>query len=300
MCIRDRANIIWNHWQNGTLIDDITVIDDIAPKDRTDGYEVQKYFNEFSSKDIFGWKIAASNKAGQEHIGARSPLAGVLLEEKKNNYNESIKLLPNQMLVAEAEFIFKMKHDLDFNKSNYSEQDTLLIIESLYAGIELPDSRFLNFTKVGEANLIADNACANQFILGPKLSDDWKNKNLKDQKVSISINDEISEHGLGENVLGSPILALKWLLNELLEFKIPEKKEDKLTNNKKGKVILVKVVANSNFLVFSTKPGAISPTKIGIKISIMRTKKNKAKNSKLKTSLANLFELDLFLTNSEV
>ena len=77
------ANIIWNHWQNGTLIDDITVIDDIAPKDRTHGYEVQKYFNEFSNKDIFGWKIAASNKAGQEHIGAQSPLAGVLLEEKK-------------------------------------------------------------------------------------------------------------------------------------------------------------------------------------------------------------------------
>ena len=128
------------------------------------------------------------------------------------------------MLVAEVEFIFKMKHDLDFNKSNYSEQESLFIIESLYAGIELPDSRFLNFTKVGEANLIADNACANQFILGPKLSDDWKNKNLKDQKVSISVNDEISEHGLGENVLGSPILALKWLLNELLEFKIPLKK----------------------------------------------------------------------------
>ena len=83
------ANIIWNHWQNGTLIDDITAIDGIAPKDRTDGYEVQKYFNEFSNKDIFGWKIAASNKAGQEHIGASSPLAGVLLEEKKNNYNES-------------------------------------------------------------------------------------------------------------------------------------------------------------------------------------------------------------------
>ena len=72
--------------------------------------------------------------------------------------------------------------------------------------------------------MIADNACAHQFILGPKLSDDWKNKNLKDQKVSISVNDEISEHGLGENVLGSPILALKWLLNELLEFKIPLKK----------------------------------------------------------------------------
>ena len=88
--------------------------------------------------------------------------------------------------------------------------------------------------------------------------------------------------------------------NLLCEFKIAPKKEDKLTNSKKGKVILVKVVANSNFLVSSTKPGAINPTKIGIKSSIMRTKKNKTKNNKLKTSLANLLELDLFLTNSEV
>ena len=88
--------------------------------------------------------------------------------------------------------------------------------------------------------------------------------------------------------------------NLLCEFKIAPKKEDKLTNIKKGKVILVKVVANSNFLVFSIKPGAISPTKVGIKISIKRTKKNKIKNNKLKTSLANLFDLDLFLTNSEV
>ena len=51
----------------------------------------------------------------------------MLLEEKKYNYNESINLLPNQMLGAEVEFIFKMKHELDFNKSYYSEQDTLLI-----------------------------------------------------------------------------------------------------------------------------------------------------------------------------
>ncbi len=177
-----------------------------------------------SQKDIFGWKIAASNKAGQKHIGVSSPLLGVLLEEKKSDFNESINLLPNQMLVAEVEFIFKIKYDLDFTKTFYSNDDTFLMIESLYGGIELPDSRFMNFTKAGEINLIADNACANQFILGPKLSAEWKNKNLNDQKVFISVNNEIFEYGLGKNVLGSPILALNWLLNELLEFKIPLKK----------------------------------------------------------------------------
>ena len=45
--------------------------------------------------------------------------------------------------------------------------------------------------------------------------------------------------------------------NLLLEFKMPEKKDDKLTNNKKGNVILVNSTARLNFCVFSSKPGAI-------------------------------------------
>ena len=32
------ANIIWNHWQNGTGIDDITTLDNILPINRNDGY----------------------------------------------------------------------------------------------------------------------------------------------------------------------------------------------------------------------------------------------------------------------
>ena len=35
--------------------------------------------------------------------------------------------------------------------------------------------------------------------------------------------------------------------NLLLAFKIPEKKDDRLTNNKKGKVILVNSTARLNF-----------------------------------------------------
>jgi len=218
------ANIIWNHWNKGTLISDINSISSIAPKSRLEGYEIQRCFYNLSPMGIFGWKIAASNKAGQNHIGAKGPLVGVLLEEKKMNYMESIKLFPNQMLVAEAEFTFKIKYDLDPSKSHYSKDDTISIIDSLYGGIELPDSRFLNFTQVGEANLIADNACANQFILGPKLSDNWIDKNLSEQKVSISVNEKTYEHGFGKNVLGGPLIALQWFLNELLEFKIPLKK----------------------------------------------------------------------------
>ena len=45
--------------------------------------------------------------------------------------------------------------------------------------------------------------------------------------------------------------------NLLLEFKIPEKKEDKLTNNKNGNVILVNSTARLNLTSSVMKPGAI-------------------------------------------
>ena len=45
--------------------------------------------------------------------------------------------------------------------------------------------------------------------------------------------------------------------NLFFEFKIPEKNEDKLTKNKKGKVILVNSTARLNFILSSINPGAI-------------------------------------------
>ena len=76
--------------------------------------------------------------------------------------------------------------------------------------------------------------------------------------------------------------------NLLWEFKIAEKKEDKLTKNKNGKVILVKLIAKSILLWSPVKPGAIRKTNKGINISINKTTKNRIIINKLKTFVANV------------
>ena len=87
--------------------------------------------------------------------------------------------------------------------------------------------------------------------------------------------------------------------NLLWEFNIAEKKDDKLTNNKNGKVILVRLIAISNFSVSSLKPGAINATNNGIKISIIKTIASKDKKRILKILFANDSALFLPLFNSE-
>ena len=63
----------------------------------------------------------------------------------------------------------------------------------------------------------------------------------------------IADQGAKFKIIGAAAAAA----NLLLELSIPEKKDDKLTNAKKGKVILVKSTAKLNLLLSSIKPGAI-------------------------------------------
>ena len=87
--------------------------------------------------------------------------------------------------------------------------------------------------------------------------------------------------------------------NLLYEFKIAEKNEAKLIKNKKGNVILVNKIANSNLSLFSVKPGAINLINSGMNISIIRTTTNNPINKKLKTSLAKEVAFFFDLVNSE-
>jgi 2-keto-4-pentenoate hydratase len=88
-------------------------------------------------------------------------------------------------------------------------------VEALHLAIELPSSRYTDFVKVGAPQLIADNACAHQFVLGPALADDWRSVELSRQRVSIGVEGKIRHEGSGGAVLGDPVTALLWLVNEL-------------------------------------------------------------------------------------
>ncbi len=56
--------------------------------------------------------------------------------------------------------------------------EVLASVATLHPAIEIPDSRYVDFTAVGAAQLIADNACAHQFVLGPAASGSWRSMDL--------------------------------------------------------------------------------------------------------------------------
>jgi 2-keto-4-pentenoate hydratase len=144
------------------------------------------------------------------------PLAGRLLAEMVAESGAALPFGANRMRVAEAEFAFRIGRDLPPRRgAPYSAEEVVDAVAALHPAIEVPDSRFADFTAVGAAQLIADNACAHQFALGPAATDvDWRGMDLAAHPVRGSVDGAVAE-GRGANALGDPRLALAWLANEL-------------------------------------------------------------------------------------
>ena len=216
--IEAAADLLWDHWQSGTLIDGLPL--HLRPAERAAGYAIQALLEKRSSVPLFGWKIAATSKAGQQHINVDGPLAGRLLAESVLPMDQPITIGANQMLVAEPEFCFRFGRDLPPRGTPYTLQEVMAAVDKLYLAIELPDSRYVSFVTAGAAQLIADNACGHQFILGPEAPALWRELDLVGHAVTGTVTDgagttTLTREGAGVNVLGDPRIGLAWLINEM-------------------------------------------------------------------------------------
>lgn len=207
------AALLWHTWQARARIDEIPLDD--RPRDRAAGYAAQQEVVRLSKQDVVGWKIAATSAAGQKHIGVDGPLAGPLLANRVLASGATVPLAGNIMLVAEAEFAFTFARPLRKRPTPYTKAEVIDAVGSLHPSIEVPDSRYNDFARVGAPQLIADTACACWFVLGPATQADWRSCDLVTHAVTAYRNGNPAGSGSGANVLGDPLVALTWLVNEL-------------------------------------------------------------------------------------
>jgi 2-keto-4-pentenoate hydratase len=202
------------HWHAGTKLEFLDPLE--RPSDRREAYAIQADLERNSTVKLFGWKIAATSEAGQKHINVAGPMAGRILAETVIADGGMASMAGNEMRVAEPEFAFRMRADLPPRTTLYTVDEVLNAVATLHPAIEIPDSRFTEFVRAGEAQIIADNACAHLFVLGAPTDTNWRALNLVEERPRITLRGR-QYVGHGRNVLGDPRIALTWLANELRE-----------------------------------------------------------------------------------
>src|SRR5258706_14973260 len=118
------------------------------------------------------------------------------------------------MRVAECEVVFRLGRHLAPRAGGYQRDEVIAAIDTLHPGIEVPDSRFAKFERAGEAQLIADCACCRDMLVGDPVAPGTHTEQLAQLEVRARVSDGREGVGLGSNVLGDPVLALVWLVNE--------------------------------------------------------------------------------------
>ncbi|MGA1643791.1 MAG: 2-keto-4-pentenoate hydratase, partial [bacterium] len=127
----------------------------------------------------------------------------------------TLDLQHNLMAVVEAELAFVFGEDLPPQEQPYSVKQVMEAVADLRPTIEIPDSRYSDFTKVGKAQLLADNACAWWLVAGAAAPSDWRYADLREHQVQLYRNGQLAGEGIGVNVLGDPREALTWLVNDV-------------------------------------------------------------------------------------
>ena len=202
------ADVIWKAWTTGERIAELP--GESRPRDAAEGMAVQRAVAEFAGPS-YGWKLAATNPAGAAHIGVDGPLPGLLFERFRHEPGDVLPSGDLHMRVVEAEFAYRMAADVEIGGS---ADDVLAAVGGVHLAVEVPDSRFSRFELVGEAQLIADCACAGRFVLGPEVRD-WTGLDLSTWGTQLWINGAEAATGSGGNVLGDPRTALTWLAADL-------------------------------------------------------------------------------------
>jgi len=208
------ATLLASHWNQGQHLQALPP--ESRPISRAQGYAVQALWPAHVGP-AGGWKIAATSVAGQRHIGVSGPLVGPVFAHRVVTQASDVSLAHNRMRVAECEIVFRFRHALTARNEGWSLHDVLAAVESVHPGIEVPDSRFMAFETAGEAQLLADCACANDMVLGNGLAVDERVHTLSGLQVRASVSDGRQFEGVGSNVLGDPLEALRWFANEITQ-----------------------------------------------------------------------------------
>jgi 2-keto-4-pentenoate hydratase len=207
------ADLLWDCWAHNRRIAQLPP--PLQPADRQQAYDIQARLEARSFAPLAGWKIGATGPGGQQLLNVDGPMAGRLLAERMHRNGAHVTLGDNLMSVIEAEVVFRMRSALPPRTQPYSQEEVMEAVGSVHPGIEIPDTRYQQFREVGAYQLIADNCCADQFVLGAPTSMDWRHLDLAALATSAFIEGGEQRSGSGAQVLGDPRIALTWLVNEL-------------------------------------------------------------------------------------
>ncbi|MCW5773541.1 MAG: fumarylacetoacetate hydrolase family protein [Rhodospirillaceae bacterium] len=184
------------------------------PADFDDGYAIQEAFLRAWPAPVAGYKIGCTSPEAQAYLGAPGPFPGRVFAPVRLDSPARVAAKAFHRLGIEPEFAFTLARDLPPRATPYSAGEVADAVAAVHGAIEIVDSRWADWMKVGIASIVADNGANGALVLGPPVAD-WRGLDLAAAKAILRFDDRMIAEGAGAAALGGPMNALVWLANDL-------------------------------------------------------------------------------------
>tara|TARA_R110002072_G_scaffold288917_2_gene455644 strand:+ start:23942 stop:24727 length:786 start_codon:yes stop_codon:yes gene_type:complete len=153
---------------------------------------------------VIGLKMGLTSEAKRKQMDLDSPLYGVLTDKMQVANNGEYSMEGQIHPKIEPEVAFLIGKDLN---GTPSREEILDAVEAVYPCMEILDSRYKQFKYFSMEDVISDNSSSSQFILGEPIND-FKNINLAQLKMKMSINGTVAQEGMTDAISGDPVISL--------------------------------------------------------------------------------------------
>ena len=212
---------------------------EIGPTNTELAYDIQNINTQIRINNgarVVGKKIGLTSFEVQKQLGVDQPDYGVLFHDREILNGQSVSYSELMQPKAEAEIAFVLQKTLD--KVDMTIVDVMKAIDFAVPAIEIAGSRIADW-KISLSDTIADNASASHYVLGstPIALNDFDNVKCKMQML---VNGEQCSTGMGSACLGSPLNAVLWLANKMIEIGNPLRKDEVILSGALGRFVDIK------------------------------------------------------------
>lgn len=210
----------------------------IGESSQENAYAVQHIISKHrivNGAKIVGKKIGLTSVKVQEQLGVDQPDFGMLFDDMEIINGGNLSISETMQPKVEAEIAFVLKKDLFAPNSDLADIEAA--IDYAVAAVEIVGSRIAGWD-IKITDTIADNASASHYVLGD-IKKPLSKIDLIDCEMQLFQNNQLVSQGSGAACLGSPLIAVQWLANKMVQMGNPLQAGDLILSGALGPMVNV-------------------------------------------------------------
>jgi 2-oxo-3-hexenedioate decarboxylase len=162
---------------------------------------------------LVGAKLGLTSRIKQQVMKVDSPLYGWVTSSMLVPYGEPVDLARLIHPRVEPEVAFLLARDV---ATPATVTSVLAATEAVFSAVDVLDSRYENF-RFTLPDVIADNASAGAFLLGPRAVSPADLDDLRLLGCVLRVDGNVVATAAGAATMGHPAASVAWLANRLVE-----------------------------------------------------------------------------------